>query len=180
MSMMLLWGHTLSVIQSFAITGISSYSGVRKILLSGFLNESLLWQVNRLCFTGSLPRKVRVRLYFPPFLPPTPGNTKWQEESLPNHYPAGSPLVKARESNPSKSWAELRQRFNGGSKASLPFEKTRIEAFASSPMKFGLTWPLTAPPFLCLGISEIVIITIHLQCYQFNRKSQKENWAFSV
>lgn len=45
-------------------------------------------QVNRftVCFA---------RLYFPPFLPPTPGNTKWQEERLPNHYP----VLGSRESH---------------------------------------------------------------------------------
>ena len=58
----------------------TSYSGVRRFLLhtlSGFLGES-----------GKLIGYVLPGLDFPPFLPPTPENTKWQEDGLP-HFLSG-------------------------------------------------------------------------------------------
>ena len=51
--------------------------------------EVLVVYVVRFCLneSGKLIGYVLPGLDFPPFLPPTPGNTKWQEECLPHLYP---------------------------------------------------------------------------------------------
>ena len=67
-----------------------------------------------------------MEVYFPslPFLPPTPGNTKWQEESLPNHYPVRDPPSKALKHPPSK--AGSRKPPNGPLRRGSPFRGKAI------------------------------------------------------
>lgn len=94
-------------------------------LLSGFLNESDKLIGSRDVLPGLL--------YFPPFLPPTPGNTKWQEECLPNHYP-----VKPRFEEKAKATIEVGGAFesrNGPPCASEPLEKPLKKASVKGQSK---------------------------------------------
>ena len=85
--------------------------------MSGFLNES-----DKLIGYVLLEYARAGTVFSLPFLPPTPGNTKWQEERLPNHYPVQG---KAQHPKPLRSRGNgrgLESRGNGEMKARSPLK----------------------------------------------------------